>query len=193
MTTGLQQIDANITGAWAIFLRKNNALKYFEVNIQNFIYSFATISLILVFQLYMAPIESQIFSEAANGKILIEKASFLQVFILITNWFLWPLVAYIICKLMNITEHFLRYVIVDNWSAVVTLTLVAAPVILFHFGLPSSVTLSLMFFSSVFMLIYKWRVAKVSLATTGGNAAILLFIDVAFTMVFAFTMKSVFS
>lgn len=178
----LVQIDRSITGAWAILLRKKSALSYFSVNSTNFAWSFAVVILVLMFQTYMAPLETQIFNEGANKVELGEVMVGLQSFILIINWFLWPLITFFICKLMGLSAHYIRYVIVDNFSSLVTLTIIATPSILFQFGLPADIAKSLIFFSSFIMLIYKWRVIKVALATTGMYASILLFIDIAVTI-----------
>lgn len=188
----LKQIDDIITGVWAIFLRKKNALTYFTVNIENFIWSFSVIILVLVFQLYLTPVEIKIFESASNGTAFEPIDTYFQAFILMINWFLWPVISYVICKLMGLTEHYIRYVIVDNFSSIVTLAIIAMPSILFQFGLSSEIARSLIFFTSFIMLMYKWRVIKVALATSGLNASILLFIDLAATIIVASSLKTIF-
>ncbi|MBL1420191.1 MAG: hypothetical protein COC24_006735 [Alphaproteobacteria bacterium] len=178
----LMQIDRAITGVWAILLRKKNALRYFSVNATSFAWSFAVVIVVLMFQTYMAPLETQIFNSGDNKIELGEVMMGLQSLILIINWFLWPLITFFICKLMGLSAHYIRYVIVDNWSSVVTLTIIGTPSILFQFGLSADLAKSFIFFSSFIMLIYKWRVIKVALATSGMYASILLFIDIAVTI-----------
>lgn len=187
----LVQIDRSITGVWAILLRKKNALSYFSVDATNFAWSFAVIILVLMFQTYMAPLETQIFNAGANKVELGEVMVGWQSFILIVNWFLWPVITFFICKLMGLSGHYIRYVIIDNFSSLVTLTIIAAPSILFQFGLSADLAKSFIFFSSFIMLIYKWRVIKVALATTGMYASILLFIDIAATIIVSTVMTKI--
>lgn len=186
----LVQIDKAITGVWAIMLRKKNALSYFTIDMTSFVWSFAVIILVMAFQTYMAPLETQIFNSGANKVELGEVMAGYQSFILIVNWFLWPVISFFICKLMGLSANYIRYVIVDNFSSMVTLTIIAAPSILFQFGLSADIAKSFIFFSSFIMLIYKWRVIKVALATSGMYASILLFIDIAATIIVSTVVKN---
>lgn len=193
MAISIRQFNDIITGVWALFLRKNNALSYFKINSSSFAWSFSIIIMVIVFQLYMTPIEIAIFNDNAEGISVEQNSIFFQMFILTVNWFSWPFIAYLICKLMGVSEHFIRYVTIDNWSSIVTLTIIAAPVIMFQFGGSSAFSMSAIFFTSMMMLLYKWRVARVALATTGINAAILLFIDLAYTIIISSMMKALFN
>ncbi|MGL1920425.1 MAG: hypothetical protein OCD03_05325 [Hyphomicrobiales bacterium] len=188
----LVQIDRIITGVWAIFLYKKNALSYFVINSRNFFLSFSVIILVLIFQIYMAPLEIEIFSTGISELKLEDTNTSFQFFILMTNWFIWPVVTYVVCNLMGLSHNYMRYVTIDNLSSIVTLTIIATPAVLFQFGLPADAARTLIYMSSFIMLIYKWRVIKLSLATTGANASILLFIDIAVTILVSTIVKTVF-
>lgn len=188
----LVQIDRIITGVWAIFLFKKNALSYFTINSRAFFLSFSVIILVLMFQTYMTPLEIQIFDDSVSDLKLDSINTSFQVFILITNWLLWPVITFVICNLMGLSHNYMRYVIIDNLSSIVTLTIIAAPSVLFKFGLPADAAKTLIFMSSFIMLIYKWRVIKLALGTSGMNASILLFIDIAVTILVSTVVKSIF-
>lgn len=188
----LQQINDVTTGVWAMFLRKKNAMSYFTINLNNFIWSFSVVVLVLMFQLYMSSIDTFIFDEVPNPQELGMPSIAMLVTTLLIGWFSWPIVAYVICKLMQLEQHYIRYVTIDNWCSMVGVTILAAPFILFQFGLPLGMARSFIFVSTFLLLIYKWRIAQISLATTGLNASILLFIDVAFSVILSMSVKSIF-
>lgn len=192
MSLNLQLVNDNVTGSWAIFLRRSFALKYFKVDSNNFIWSFSVILFLIVFHLYAMPFEVEIFDKVAPGGLTSPNV-FDKIFVLIVNWFTWPLVAYVICRLMAIETHFIRYVIVENWTGLITQTIAVAPVILYQIGFASGMAISAMFIASLVILLYKWRVAKVALGTTSLNASILLFIDVAYSIIVSYFLSSLFA
>ncbi|NRA87681.1 MAG: hypothetical protein HRU28_09860 [Rhizobiales bacterium] len=193
MAISLKQIDNNLTGLWAIFLRKQNALNYFTIDSKNFIWSFSAIILIIIFQLYQIPIENEFFKDVQQGDNVNTISATFQMFIILFAWLSWPLMAYVICRLMGLSHNYVRYVTIDNWSSIVSVTIVTLPIIMFQFGLAQGATATLLFLTTFIMISYKWKVAQVSLATTGANAAIITFIDVAFTIALSLMLKNIFA
>lgn len=190
----LRELDGIITGEWTIFLRRKNALNYFNISSSNFFWSFSIIFLVLVFQAYTLPIEMQIFNTSlAENDELIRINYLFQAATLIVNWFLWPVIAYLICKLMGLTQNYIRYVIIDNYSAIVTMTIGVLPSFLYQLSLPTSMVNLLIFISFFVLLLYKWRVIKTALNTNGVNASLLLFIDFSTTIIISYAAKYAFT
>lgn len=186
----LREADDIITGVWAIFLRKKNAIGYFRVNTSTFIWSFATIIIVVIFQTYIASIDVRTTSTESGE--LAQINSLFQTVIIMVNWFLWPVISFLICKLMGILPHYTRYIIINNFSSIVTLTIIVIPLVLYQFGMSASTVESMSFFSSFILLFYRWRVIKTALATTGVNASILLFVDFSVTIIVSYAIIKLF-
>ncbi len=180
MTVNLQQLDGNLTGACALFLRKKNALSYFTINSTHFLWSFAIIFVVIIFKLYTVPFINNLSENPVNSSqmILISR--------LLVGSILWPLMAYLVCKILLLDKNFIQYITVDNWSGAVTVVITTLPIILFQLGLPLEITMMLLIFSTLIVLNYKWRIARVALATTGRNAGIMVFINIGSTAVINF-------
>lgn len=191
MSLNLKLIDDNVTGAWAIFLRQPFALKYFKLDSNNFVWSFSVILVLILFQIFAMPIENEIFDNEVATGLSATNISY-KIVVLALNWFSWPIVAFIICKLMSIETHFIRYVTIDNWTGLITQTIAIAPVMLFQFGLPSGLAITTMLAASLIILLFKWRVAKLALDTNSLNASILLFVDVAYSIIISFFLTTLF-
>ncbi|MCJ8322653.1 MAG: hypothetical protein HRU29_01100 [Rhizobiales bacterium] len=191
MSLNLQLVNDNVTGSWAIFLRRSFALKYFKVDSNNFIWSFSVVLFLIIFQLYVMPFEDEIFDKEVAAGLTSPNVVY-KLIVLIINWFSWPLVAYVICRLMAIEAHFIRYVIVENWTGLITQTLAVVPIMMYQVGVASGMAITAMFFVSLIILLYKWRVAKVALGTTSLNASIILFIDVAYSIIVSYFLSLLF-
>lgn len=185
MLIPLKQVDDNITGIWSILLLKKNALSYIKIDTANFIASFFVVILVILFQNYIAPIEDAIFSTVSTDGEAFKTNIGIQTVILIINWFLWPILAYFVCRLMDLQNAYLSYVTIYNWSSAVTITIITLPFILYQLGMPEKLSMFLILASMISMFVLKWRVIRISLHTNGLNASIMLFIDIAFKLLSA--------
>jgi hypothetical protein len=93
----------------------------------------------------------------------------------------WPVVAAILARLLGVAHNYVRYMIIYNWMAVLSLTLAVIPHLL-HLA-AGAIYFPLILAQIIFILLLyvSWYVAKAGLATTAPVAFAFLLADFALT------------
>jgi uncharacterized membrane protein YqaE (UPF0057 family) len=161
---------ASIGAAWRLFLRDPKALEGMDVSTEGFFRSFG--ALLLIFPL-------NILSDGGYGIGEI----FFSTFVLGIEWLLFPLFAYLLLRLLGLTERFVHYVVAHNWGRVIMELFNLPAIVLFASGVVSaSVALDLLLVSLGFSLYYR---AQIALDTGWGLAVGIALLEVLLTIVFA--------
>jgi hypothetical protein len=184
---------ASIGAAWRLFLRDPKALEGMDVSTEGFFRSFG--ALLLIFPLNIL---SDLFAmRLAQARPDVETTLpvdggygigeiFFSTFVLGIEWLLFPLFAYLLLRLLGLTERFVHYVVAHNWGRVIMELFNLPAIVLFASGVVSaSVALDLLLVSLGFSLYYRAQNARTALDTGWGLAVGIALLEVLLTIVFA--------
>jgi hypothetical protein len=186
---GLQSVGA----AWRLFLRDPKAWDGFDVSTDGFFRSFGAI--ILIFPLNIL---SDLFAmRLAQARPDVETTLpvdggygpgefFFSTLALCVEWFAFPVLAYLLLRLLGLTDRFVRYVVAHNWGRVLIELFNLPAIVLFAAGVVSaSVALDLLLVALGFSLYLRLQIARSALEVGWGLALGVALLEVLLTIMFA--------
>jgi hypothetical protein len=101
----------------------------------------------------------------------------------IISWIAFPVVVDLLTTVMNRRERYIRFIIAYNWAAILQNLLYLPMAMLSVNGIFSSSSAGLLgLFILVFFVIYTWFITKTALDIPGGQAATIIAIDFALSL-----------
>ncbi|MHB2166673.1 hypothetical protein [Alsobacter sp. R-9] len=89
-------------------------------------------------------------------------------------WVAFPLLMILVVRALGLGHRYVGYIIVYNWSAVVTTTAFAIPAAAYALGfIPSGVVILFGIGFSIVVFHYRWFMTRAALGVSGGLAAVL--------------------
>ncbi len=179
-----REASVALHGAWRLARFDESGLTFFDDSIRGFWRSFWAAGLVLPFIALLS------WADYVTAKMTVEPLRYglIQGISYVVGWTLFPLLMFSVCGAINRESHFIRFVVANNWAAVLQ-TLVFAPLaVAFLSGsLPPEPAFFLLQCAFVIILIYSWFVARASLQAPGLVAAGI----VAFDLVVHLTLEEI--
>lgn len=170
----VHEITASVYGAWRLALVDRSGLNWFNHSIAGFWRSFFVAILIaplaalmIGYQLGNAP------PDVDSGRLIaVEIVSYAL------GWIVYPLAALFACRLMELTDYYVGYIIAYNWSHVIP-AVIALPIGLAAVSglLPLGPARTILLIVTAAVLAYRWFIARVALGANGLTAAALVVLE----------------
>ena len=175
-----------LEGAIDVLFGRQKALESFEFSVDSFWRSFGAIVL-LVPALVISTV-AEVHLSAGLGLIPTEEFPWGALFAtrageLVIDWIGYPLLLAALARPLGISQRFVPYVIVRNWSSVVAAAIYVLPELMFTFGLVDGEAWFLAnLVVLVVVLFYHYRVARVALAAPVGLCIGLVVLETVFSI-----------
>ncbi len=190
---------ASIMAAARLFLRDPKAWDELDVSTDGFFRSFSAILLILplnimsdLFALRLAQDRPGLRDgmRGADGYGVGDMA--FSTLALGLEWVLFPVLAFLLLRLLGLTGSFVRYVVAHNWGRVVIELFSLPAIVLFASGLVSaSVALDLLLVALGFSLYYRMQIARSALEIGWVLALGIALLEILFMIMFALGVSQV--
>lgn len=171
MRTALAEIRAGVTGIYAMLAFQPGWQRHFDVSVDGFVNSFkAALYALPAFILIMLSANHFLAGEAnaADARVGLWEAVLQYARI----WLVFPVLAYVIVKLLGLKTGFSAWVVVHNWAVFVLLHVQALIWALNAAGIANAQVLAtLIAFYQIARLFVHWRVAAGTLDMPWGLAA----------------------
>ncbi|MDX1486175.1 MAG: hypothetical protein R3229_17010 [Alphaproteobacteria bacterium] len=168
----VREISTGIYGAWRLALGDKSGLTYFDATAEGALRSFhAALIALPIASVYLA-------LDLGRQEITAPVAMVVVVFLLsfALDWAAFPLAVLRLAPMMGFDDRVLRYIPALNWARVLELV-VLMPAAMVGMGDPLAMGALLRLILMVAVLVYHWFVAKTALEVTGGQAALLVAIN----------------
>ncbi|WP_421724909.1 hypothetical protein [Bauldia sp.] len=175
------EVERSLTGAWALFLDRGDALQWFDFSVDGFWRSFRAI--ILVIPAYFAfvvaePIMATAVTDEAPSPNLAAGAV-----ALVLEWIALPIVLAVIAGQLGIAARYGAFIVARNWASVVAIAPTGVVAVLLLLGLIGPVATNfLMFIILLVMLRYSYIVARRTLEIGPGFAVGIVALDVGLSL-----------
>ena len=169
----------SLAGAWGIARRDPQALDYFHISIGSFWRSFSAILFALPFFVFILNTEWQILGDL-NLRSSISPYSYasIQTVSYLLSWAVFPIVMIVFARFLSLSDAYIPFIIVYNWSNVLALAVMAIPFLLYAVGLGSAAVVNLLVLVSLcFVLWYRYEVARRALGVEPGLAISVVTLD----------------
>lgn len=170
----IQEITASIYGSWRLALIDRRGMSWFNHSIEGFWRSFFVALLLAPLAAIMVGYQLGHAAPHIDGGRLIA----IEIVSYALGWIVYPVAALFACRLMGLSDHYVSYIIVYNWSHVIP-AVVALPIgiaaLLGLLSLGSAGTILLIV--TVAVLAYRWFIARVALGADGLTAAALVALE----------------
>jgi hypothetical protein len=171
----IQEISSSIYGAWRLARVDREGMNWFNHSIAGFWHSFFVAVLVapllapvLVFRFIGSTDEFDVGHTIASELISYG-----------LGWIVFPIVALLVCRLMNLTEDYVSYIIAYNWSHIIPAALILPIVLSAILGLVPSDLVDFALLAVTFAVFgYRWFIARVALSADGLTAAALVVLEV---------------
>lgn len=173
------EISAGLYGAWRLARGDEAGLDYFDATPQGALRSFhaALLALPIVVLFQTVELSQHELIAASPGKIAI-----VTILTFALDWAAYPLIVLKMAPNMGFDDKVMRFIPALNWARVLSVgALVIATLIGMAVG--GGVSILFSFILTALVLVYHWFVAKASLQITGGQAALLVAIDLVMTYI----------
>lgn len=168
-----QEILDSLYGAWRILRMDPGALGYFNQSVEGFWRSFFAIVLVVpifAFITYVgtesAPEEQQVAAVLAPGTSVI-----VHTLALLLAWAAFPTAMIWLTRMLNLSHRYVVYIIVWNWSNVISAVIFLIVMLLLVTGILSQGVVGVLgIFAFGYVLFYSYLVARAGLDCTGGTA-----------------------
>lgn len=169
---GPNEVLSSIIGATRLLRRDDGGLDNFNFTEEGFWRSFFAMALVLP----MSAVAAVMFQE--NTQVSATVLASRTTVNLVLQWAAFTAIVLVFTRSLGVGQHYMRFITVYNWSAVVATGCMMLPVLLFGMGLIGvEGAMLVVFVIFLLMLSYFWYVARLALETTGGIAAGIVFID----------------
>lgn len=184
---------ASIRATWRLLLRDPGAWDELDVSTEGFFRSFGAIALLFPLNI-LSDLFAMRLSEArpdvettiplehgyGAGEVIFSTLA------LCIEWLLFPVVAYLLLRLLGLTERFVSYVVVHNWARVIIELFNLPAIVLFSAGLASvSLALDLLLVSLGVSLYFRVQIARSALDAGWGLAVGIGLLEVLLIISFA--------
>jgi len=187
------EIRSALTGSFLLAKRDERGLQFFDVTIDGFWRSFLVVVLIAPFYVLYAMQEIEIAHEInVQGSVPAANAGFVaaRISLLVLEWVIFPVAMIFITRLLGLWPRYIPYITIYNWSSLFISLALAPPVVLFFSGIISAqMTATINLFTVLFILYFRWYIAKKVLETATATAVLI----VAFDLVFSLLIQGLFS
>jgi hypothetical protein len=157
----------------------------FNVSIDGFWRSFAVIvpQAVLAYPLFLSQHQFAIEGAALDGTAAPELDLVKEYVFLIAILVLWPVAAAILARILNVAEHFVRYIIVYNWMSLPAVVIAVIPSLI-HLSFAPDIAVTSTLFISVHLIfaVVSWIVARRALEVSGAIAFAFVLADYALSM-----------
>ena len=163
----LVEITKSINGAWRIARMDQNALNYFNMSIEGFWRSF--LAVLIVVPLYVVFLVLNL-GQLSGMELPTGSATSKEVYVAIKlaahilGWLAFPVVMIPISRLMDLSQSYVPYIIVWNWSNVLVMAVILPAVLLFPPSAQSGQSAKLILMAAqITVLFYGYLVARAGL------------------------------
>ncbi len=182
----LKDIQNALTGSFLLAKRDIRGLKYFDTDLDGFWRSFLIILPIAPFYLLYA-IQEVNMAQAMNPHepALTASAGFLvaRLFLLVLDWFGFAIAMIFVTRLVALWPKYIPFIAVYNWSSLFVVAASAPLALLLLLGLiPWQTAAMFNLIIVLFIIYYRWYVARCVLETTSMTAALIVVIDLALSL-----------
>lgn len=189
----LSHAVASIMAAARLFLRDPKAWDELDVTTDGFFRSFGAVFLILplnimsdLFALQLAQERPGLRDGMRDGDGYGVGEMAFSTLALGLEWVLFPVVAFLLLRLLGLTDSFVRYVVAHNWGRVVIELFSLPAILLYASGLVSgSVALDLLLVALGFSLYYRMQIARSALEVGWVLALGIALLEILFAIMFA--------
>ena len=163
----LAEITKSINGAWRIARMDQNALNYFNMSIEGFWRSF--LAVLIVLPLYVVFLVLNL-GQLSGMELPTGSATSKELYVAIKlaahilGWLAFPVVMIPISRLMDLSQSYVPYIIVWNWSNVLVMAVILPAVLLFPPSAQSGQSAKLILMAAqITVLFYGYLVARAGL------------------------------
>ena len=163
----LVEITKSINGAWRIARMDQNALNYFNMSIEGFWRSF--LAVLIVVPLYVVFLVLNL-GQLSGMELPAGSATSKELYVAIKlaahilGWLAFPVVMIPISRLMDLSQSYVPYIIVWNWSNVLVMAVILPAVLLFPPSAQSGQSAKLILMAAqITVLFYGYLVARAGL------------------------------
>lgn len=187
------EIARSLTGAWALFLDRPDALHHFDISLDGFWRSFRVVVLVLPMYVLTSLADRTLVAETTGPTP--DAASFLldNVARLGLDWIALPIVLALAAQPLGITRNYSVFIIARNWGSVIATAPFGAVSVLLIAGLIGpEIAHFLMLAALMVALRYNYLIARRALDAAVGFAVGIVVLDLAISLTIALTLDAVF-
>jgi len=170
-----------LTGSFLLAKRDTRGLQYFDVTIDGFWRSFLVAVLIAPFYVLYAIQEIEIARQMnPHVSFMVVNAGFVfaRMVLLTLDWLVFPVVMVFVSRLLVLWPKYIPFIAIYNWTSLFIILALAPPALLFYLGIISAkLTATINLIATLFVLYYRWYVARTVLETAALTAALIVFLD----------------
>lgn len=175
------EIRSALTGSFLLARKGTSGLQYFDVSIDGFWRSFLVIVLAAPLYLLFTWKEFLILGELEPQSADLEfGAGFVatKFALMVVDWLVFPIAMIFISRQMSLWPKYIPFIAIYNWSSLFLMLVLSPIAILFVIGFISAqAATSLNLLATMFVLYYRWSVAKTVLETTMNTAALIVALE----------------
>lgn len=166
------EIAAGVTAAWRLARRDPDALAWIDATPRGFWHSFVAAALVLPAVLALEVLDGTF---AQDGRDSLHTLA-VELIAYVIQWTVFPLAMSTIADGLGRGHHYIRYIVVYNWSAVLQMALFV-PVAVMATVFPGGGIMLAMVITTAMLLIYQAYIAHVALEVPAPAAAGLVLLD----------------
>ncbi|MFP6696908.1 MAG: hypothetical protein VCF08_08385 [Alphaproteobacteria bacterium] len=163
----LLEVTRSIHGAWRVARMDPDALDYFDLTIDGFWRSFAALLVVAPFYIIFLILNygNQTGLELPTGPVVsTEFYVAVKLVAYIIGWLAFPLIMVPISRLLDLSQNYVPYIIVWNWSNVLVMAVILPTVLLFPPAAQTAAAAKMVLMGAqIAMLFYGYLVARAGL------------------------------
>ena len=191
MIPTIQYISNGVAGAWRLAIGDPDAFDSFDLSMSGFWKSFWVILLAAPFWLWLILTEQRFRQEASEISDTPYSTPALDTFMMVDSvayvldWVLFPVLMVFIARLLGVAGRFVPFIIARNWALLLSYFLLAMPpAALYNLGIVGvEGKFALDFVALILQIVYLWVVTVRALEISAMQAAAIVFIDLAVSIV----------
>jgi hypothetical protein len=195
---GIMEVLNALYGSYRLARLDVGGYTYFNVTAAGFWRSFAAI--LLVAPLYyltsvsLHEITAVVVSEAQPDPALSTADTGAALTGLALQWAAWPIAMIFVARVLQVTQHYARFIIAYNWSTVFQMAVLMVPHALFMAGLLGAGPAHALIIVSIgFLIFYSWFIVRTALDVSGLIATGIVVFDIALGLVIGDIIDALFA
>ncbi len=185
-----RDVVMGLYGVWRLFLFDRSAVQYIDSTIGGFWKSFyaAVIALPGAFILRILFVQNnpELLAETGMGRVT-------MVFALdyVYQWISFPLIMVYLAEAMGRDRQYVSFIVARNWSHVIQVAIILPAAVIFLAGGADETSggFVLLFAAHIVTWVYAWFIARTVLDITGLAAALIVFAELAISVIIAFVSE----
>jgi len=177
----LLEVTRSIHGAWRIARMDPDALNYFDLSINGFWRSFMAVLVVAPFYLLFLIVNhgNQPGLVLPTGPVVsTEYYVTVKLITYVLGWLVFPLIMVPISRLLDLSQNYVRYVIVWNWSNVLVMAVILPTVLMFPPAADAGHSAKLVLMAAqITMLFYGYLVVRAGLGSKALTAVGIVVLD----------------